>query len=554
MKMATQSISSRAVRRAEAPLDPLEALSRLDAPNLDLTDLASSIHRVLCQAQLATGTLLSRSGAGGVEVLHQDLEAPGPVHSRLLRMLERPNMTDVDVVLAPYRFRISPLGAPAQGAPFALVIQPGARFQANSSSAMNLAVSLLRMKVASLPGNGERRPEPRLGSHSVHFAPEDVSAGSMGELQRRPMMPIADRKAGAMTTARLAHLYQILRLLEPSQTPSDIARTLLPYLADFVAFDVAGLLLTERGKATTTLMAGRPCSRLEEQAFVADLITSHASQSPAPPAIESCEEQILSPSSRRGEDGLPSDPADAWEVRVRNVGAAPKVSSRALFASRLSLPIITRSGRFVGQLAIGSRAPERYGEDELVLLSGLVSYLSSLLDSRRLFLELEHQAKVDEMTELYNYRTFRQLLSAELSRAARYGKQMSVVMIDVDHFKSVNDTYGHPRGDEVLRAVARVLDKARRRVDIVARYGGEEFALILPETGPEGAKMVAERIRKAIERTKIMKERPVTISAGVATFSGQKGRTDETLIARADAALYKAKKKGRNRVETASGK
>jgi len=160
-------------------------------------------------------------------------------------------------------------------------------------------------------------------------------------------------------------------------------------------------------------------------------------------------------------------------------------------------------------------------------------------------------ASTDGPTELYNHRTFRERLTQEVDRANRYGRPLSLLMVDVDHFKVYNDTYGHPQGDVVLQEIARLLREISRTSDTVARYGGEEFALILPETDRASAEKLGNRLREQVACHPFLgAERlpagELTISVGVAThtLAGAK----EALLHAADAALYTAKRTGRNRV------
>jgi len=160
-------------------------------------------------------------------------------------------------------------------------------------------------------------------------------------------------------------------------------------------------------------------------------------------------------------------------------------------------------------------------------------------------------ASTDGLTELYNHRTFQERLAQEVDRANRYGRPLSLVMVDVDHFKTYNDTYGHPQGDILLRELARLLREASRTSDVVARYGGEEFALILPETDIVNAQKIGRRLREQVERHAFPGEERLpsgvlTISLGVATHTP--AGTKEALLQNADAALYNAKRSGRNRV------
>jgi diguanylate cyclase (GGDEF)-like protein len=156
----------------------------------------------------------------------------------------------------------------------------------------------------------------------------------------------------------------------------------------------------------------------------------------------------------------------------------------------------------------------------------------------------------DELTGLHNRRFFDQVLVREAERARRFGRDLALVLLDVDHFKAYNDTFGHPAGDEALQRVARHLAAAApRRLDALARYGGEEFAVLLAETDLEGARLVAERIREHV-RASADFLRPLTISAGVAVAAA--GAADPTaLVRRADEALYAAKRDGRDCVRLA---
>jgi diguanylate cyclase (GGDEF)-like protein len=161
-------------------------------------------------------------------------------------------------------------------------------------------------------------------------------------------------------------------------------------------------------------------------------------------------------------------------------------------------------------------------------------------------LELERLSVTDSLTSLTNRRALTQRLEEEASRSIRTKHAFCFIMIDVDHFKSYNDAYGHPAGDVVLRHVAAVLRDATRSIDCVARYGGEEFAVLLPETPAAGAMEVAERIRARVE-AEPFPERAITVSLGLAEFP-RDAESVEAVIALADSALYEAKRAGRNRV------
>lgn len=165
---------------------------------------------------------------------------------------------------------------------------------------------------------------------------------------------------------------------------------------------------------------------------------------------------------------------------------------------------------------------------------------------------LEALAHTDPLTHLLNRRALTIRLVAELERVRRYNSPLTMLMIDLDHFKSVNDTFGHLVGDEVLRGTAMILQRSVRSVDMVARYGGEEFVIVLPETGETGAVAFAERIRQRVEQHKFDAQRAptalVTVSIGVSFFPAPQVDSADDLFVRADAALYRAKQLGRNRV------
>jgi diguanylate cyclase (GGDEF)-like protein len=209
---------------------------------------------------------------------------------------------------------------------------------------------------------------------------------------------------------------------------------------------------------------------------------------------------------------------------------------------------------FVGVISIARRGRE-FSEQERDLFAYLAGQATLSIENVDLHETIQEQAITDELTGLFNVRQFHARLANEIERAERFGTPLSLVMLDIDKFKAVNDTYGHQQGDRVLVEVARVLRRLSRDVDLPARYGGEEMAVVLPQTDLGGAELGAERMRAAIESTQIQRLDgggllPITASFGVASFPGQ--AADKTaLIAAADAALYRAKRGGRNRVERA---
>lgn len=209
--------------------------------------------------------------------------------------------------------------------------------------------------------------------------------------------------------------------------------------------------------------------------------------------------------------------------------------------------------RVLGALVVGTRrrpvGPEQVRQLEVVALQAGAS-----LERAHLFERTEQLATTDGLTGLTNHRVFQERLEAKVAEAQRYGRKLALLLADVDHFKSVNDTYGHPVGDEVLRGVARILAQEARATDLVARHGGEEFAIVMPETDGVGAGVIAERIRERVAAEVFdtgLGPLRVTISLGLATFPADAARKPD-LLETADGCLYAAKRGGRNRTVAAS--
>ena len=218
-------------------------------------------------------------------------------------------------------------------------------------------------------------------------------------------------------------------------------------------------------------------------------------------------------------------------------------------ASALAAPLGGDGGQGIVSVARGER---RFTSGEHELFSYLTNQASVSVENVDLHETVQRQAVTDELTGLFNHRRFQEVMTQEVERARRYGQEMGLIMLDIDNFKRVNDTYGHLQGDMVLREVARVLRQSSREIDEPARYGGEEMAVALPQTDLEGAYRFAERVRRRIEALDLPLldgdgTLKVTASFGAASLATSTGDGKDALVAAADAALYRAKRSGKNR-------
>lgn len=224
------------------------------------------------------------------------------------------------------------------------------------------------------------------------------------------------------------------------------------------------------------------------------------------------------------------------------------------FSSFVFLPLMVDE-RLIGLLLLAKYTAAAYAQEDLRLLLIIASQAGLTIQNRRLYEQAYYSAITDGLTGIYNQKYFREQLELQLENAKEYGFKISLILIDIDHFKKFNDTYGHLIGDKVLKEVSKVIQDCVNPDNLVARYGGEEFVVILPDTDTDAAVIIGEKIRSTIEKHVIKtSEYPslkVTVSLGIATFPDHiknMRRMVVELIDIADDSLYLAKNSGRNRV------
>ena len=211
---------------------------------------------------------------------------------------------------------------------------------------------------------------------------------------------------------------------------------------------------------------------------------------------------------------------------------------------------IKRKDKLLGFINLDASTPNFFKTNHLSRLQALADQAAIAIENARLFKEMEQLAITDSLTGLYNRRFFFAFAENEIERTKRYNKNLSIIMIDIDHFKDVNDRFGHQIGDQVLKEIADICLSVLRKVDVMCRYGGEEFTVLLPETEESDAAHAAERMCTAISSSRFKTEKgdvTVSVSIGVAELDKSRGSL-EKLLAAADQALYTAKETGRNRV------
>ncbi len=264
-------------------------------------------------------------------------------------------------------------------------------------------------------------------------------------------------------------------------------------------------------------------------------------------SVVSGDDRMLTETLREGSlTGVEDAVAQAERTALQNGGfGEEKAAGTTVAAVTLGAP--ESHGEAHGVIAV-ARAGRPFTNDDREVLRSLGAEAALALENIELHFQVSRQAVTDELTGLANHGRFQELLNAEIEQVRRYHHPLGLIMLDIDDFKAVNDTYGHQQGDSVLRHVANVLRENSRDADSPARYGGEELSLILPHTDLEGAFAIAERIRAAVEKLRVARTDGggvlrITASVGVtASTEGDKDR----LIADADGALYEAKRRGKN--------
>jgi diguanylate cyclase (GGDEF)-like protein len=286
------------------------------------------------------------------------------------------------------------------------------------------------------------------------------------------------------------------------------------------------------------------------------LLFLYQEESCPPPFAQEVIKNIIKVFSILGEESIEPERI-ALQIEKRKLRPGQMMMDpKATLKSQLTLPLAVE-GEILGCISLNSDQPNAFDAEDLQFFSVIGYQMAATLRHFQRFSSIKNIAIYDTLTGLYNRRYFEEKLAVDAQKSFYGGIPLSLVMVDIDHFKKVNDTLGHTEGDQVLCKVSALLKNSVRKKDTVARYGGEEFILILPEAGLEESFVIAERIRRLVENTPFevgQTQVNLTLSMGISNFPNHRAKSKEELIKMADQALYDAKRGGRNKVCIFAGK
>ncbi len=317
-------------------------------------------------------------------------------------------------------------------------------------------------------------------------------------------------------------LFQLTKVVNSGAALPELLKAVATSATDLVAADTCSIMLLDEGRAELLSKASCGLTPAEEAGIrfrMGEGIAGWVAEHTAPALVT----DVSTDPRFKAVDGQQTD-----------------------IRAMLVVPLATREGT-IGVICTTSRQAGAFGKDHEDLLSYLGNSIVKDIENARLY----RLSITDTLTKAYNRQYLYQRLPDELERSRRYGDPLCVALFDVDFFKKLNDTHGHPAGDFVLKEITRIAQEQIREVDALVRYGGEEFLILLPKTGLQGARSIAERFRKSVEDAVFPwsdRQLSVTVSVGLASLSAEVN-SDEVLLKRADDALYRAKSTGRNRVE-----
>jgi two-component system cell cycle response regulator len=480
-------------------------------------------------------SLSATAGAGEVVLVAggQPVGASGEVPSSLLRAAlqaegEPVHATDQVAMLTPARPGQPVAVLVTQPHPEALALLPVAL-------AVGAAAVLLATAIALLLARATTRPLGELGDAAARVAAGDlnttIEVRSRDELGRlaasfNTMTEQLRQHMGALQASRDELQAGVARIGDTLSATHDLDRILDVVLETAMA--------STRARAGAVLLLGADRTELE-------LAVSRGFEDRAP-------SRGLRLPLGEGVAGRVARTGDAVHGRV-GTGELQPSPGEPTGGTLLAVPLKS-STTVIGVLTLYDREDgEVFDEGDLATLRAFTSQATVAVDNVLLHEEARRLSITDGLTGVWNYRYFTMTIGKEIERAARFGRPLALLLLDLDHFKPVNDVYGHQRGDAVLIDLAGRLKGQVRDVDTLARYGGEEFVVILPETDEEGAALAAERIRTAVSRRPFGEpdETPldITVSVGVAVFPTH-GATATSVLRRADEALYAAKHAGRD--------